>query len=352
MNAPALPGAHGLTAAWLTEALAPRLAGVKVTGVDAVPVGTGQVSDTFRLNLAYERPVNLPDTLVAKVPALDPASRAAARAIRTYEIEAGFYTHLAQGLAAAIPVCHFSAHEPEQDDYTVILEDLAPAGPGDQLAGVTVEEAAAAVDELAILHAAGWDSPDLAALPWLNRHDAASAEFTAAMVTGLYDGFRDRYAARLAPETLALIEEFLPRMAAYLAPRPGPATLTHGDFRADNLLFGRSRPHIVDWQTCAYGSPLSDLSYFLGSSLPTETRRAREHALVRRYHAALTASGIPLTWDDCWSSYREHAFHGITMSIGASMLVERTDRGDDMFCTMTARHAGHALDLDSLSILG
>ncbi|MEO3787722.1 phosphotransferase [Actinocorallia sp. B10E7] len=352
MSAPALSGPSGLTAAWLTEALAPRLSGVEVTDVQATPVGTGQVSDTLRLALTYERPVDLPSTLVAKVPALDPASRAAARAIRTYEVEAGFYTHLAQGLSAAIPVCYFSAHEPEHDDYAVILEDLTPGRPGDQLAGVTVEEAAAAVDELAVLHAAGWDSPDLASLSWLNRHSTASAEFTAAMVTGLYEGFRDRYAERLAPEALALIEDFLPHLAAYLAPRSGPSTLTHGDFRADNLLFGRPRPAILDWQTCSYGSPLSDLSYFLGSSLSTDTRRAHERALVRRYHSTLTAGGIPLTWDDCWRSYREHAFHGITMSIGASMLVERTDRGDDMFCTMTTRHAQHALDLDSLSLLG
>ncbi|WP_157963848.1 phosphotransferase [Actinocorallia populi] len=352
MSAAALPDASGLTADWLTEALAPRLAGVKVTGVEAAPVGTGQVSDTFRLTLAYDRPADLPATLIAKVPALDPASRAAARAIRTYEIEAGFYTHLATGLAAAVPVCHFSAHEAENDDYTVLLEDLAPARPGDQLAGITVEEAAAAADELALLHAAGWDSPDLAALPWLNRHDTASAEFTAAMITGLYEGFRERYADRLSAEVLTLLEDFVPRLGAYLTPGSGPSTLVHGDFRADNLLFGRPRPVILDWQTCAYGSPLSDLAYLLGSSLPVETRRAHERTLVRRYHAALTSSGVPLGWDDCWTSYREHVFHGIAMAVGASMLVERTDRGDEMFCTMTTRHAHHALDLDSLSLLG
>ncbi|GAA0938374.1 phosphotransferase [Actinocorallia libanotica] len=351
MSSLALSGASGLTADWLNEALSSRLAGVKVTGVETAPVGTGQVSDTFRLSLAYDRPADLPATLIAKVPALDPESRAAARAIRTYEIEAGFYTHLARGLASAVPVCHFSAHDPGSDDYAVLLEDLAPARPGDQLAGITVEEAAAVVDELALLHAAGWDSPDLAALPWLNRHDAASAEFTAALITGLYEGFRERYADDLTPEVFALLEGFLPRLGAYLTPGSGPFTLTHGDFRADNLLFGRGRPVILDWQTCAYGSPLSDLSYLLGSSLPVEARRAHEHTLVRRYHAALTSNGTPLSWDDCWTAYREHAFHGIAMGVGASMLVERTDRGDEMFCTMVTRHAHHALDLDSLSLV-
>jgi hypothetical protein len=40
------------------------------------------------------------------------------------------------------------------------------------------------------------------------------------------------------------------------------------------------------------------------------------------------------------------------MGIGASMLVQRTDRGDEMFCTMVERHAWHARDLDALATLG
>ena len=35
------------------------------------------------------------------------------------------------------------------------------------------------------------------------------------------------------------------------------------------------------------------------------------------------------------------------MGIAASMLVERTERGDHMFMTSITRHAQHALDLDA-----
>ncbi|TDE37240.1 DUF1679 domain-containing protein [Actinomadura sp. 6K520] len=344
---PPVSGAAGLTASWLSDALA-----TKVTAVRTEPVGTGQVSDSLRLFLSYAGGTGLPPTMVAKVPAADPSSRAAARAIRTYEVEASFYAEIAGRLDAGVPACHFSAYEPERDEYTVLLEDLAPALPGDQLAGVTAGDAAAAIDEMAALHAAGWDDPALAALPWLNRHDAESAAFTAAMVTGLYDGFRERYGADLHPDVLTLIEDFLPSIGGYLADREGPSTLFHGDFRADNLLFGGPRAAVVDWQTCAYGPGPADLAYFLGSSLPVEARRSRERALVERYHRALTGRGVGITWDDCWDAYRRHAFHGIVMSIGASMIVERTDRGDEMFRTMITRHAHHAKDLDALSLLG
>jgi hypothetical protein len=40
------------------------------------------------------------------------------------------------------------------------------------------------------------------------------------------------------------------------------------------------------------------------------------------------------------------------MAVAASMLVERTARGDEMFLTMARRHARHALDLDAAALLG
>jgi hypothetical protein len=347
----AVSGAADVTTTWLTEALAPQLDVAEVTAVTAEPIGTGQVSESLRLQLTYDRPVELPATMVAKVPSSNEASRAAARAIRTYEVEASFYSGVAGKLDASLPTCYFSAYEPENDDYVVLLQDLAPAKPGDQLAGISPDEAAAAIDEMAALHAAGWDDPALAALPWLNRNGADSAAFTAALVTDLYTGFKERYEARLDAEVIKLIEEFLPSLGAYLTAEAASSTLTHGDFRADNLLFGGPRPFVLDWQTCAYGPGLSDLAYFLGSSLPVQLRRDHEQTLVRRYHSALTSRGIQLTWDDCWEDYARYAFHGVVMSVGAAMLVERTDRGDEMFCTMTTRHAHHARDTQATSLL-
>jgi hypothetical protein len=39
------------------------------------------------------------------------------------------------------------------------------------------------------------------------------------------------------------------------------------------------------------------------------------------------------------------------MAFAASMLVERTERGDQMFLTMARRHAAHVLDLSSHELL-
>jgi hypothetical protein len=359
-------GASDLTAGFLTQALAGRLFGAAVAAVEPVPVGTGQVSDTFRLHLTYDRgsgdgrndgqpgedAAALPATMIAKVPAADPASRGAARAFRTYEIEASFYRELAPGLPVALPECFYAAYDPALDEYVVLLADLAPAQPGDQLAGLSPDDAAAAIGELAALHAAGWGSPELAALPWLNRSSPDSAALMTAVVTDLYPGFRDRYGDRLEPPTLGLIEAFLPHLGRYLAGRGEQRTVVHGDFRADNLLFGPARPVVLDWQTASFGAGTGDLSYFLGSSLPVPLRQQHEADLVRLYHSILASRGVPLAWTDCWDGYRWHAFSGIVMDVIAAMVVQQTARGDDMFAAMASRHARHALDLDALALVG
>jgi aminoglycoside phosphotransferase (APT) family kinase protein len=348
----AVGGGSDLTPDFLSRALAVHLDGASVAEVEAARVGTGQVSDTYRLTLTYsggdEHP---PATLIAKVPAADPASRGAARAFRTYEIEACFYAQVAPGLPVAVPMCYYAAYDAGPDEYIVLLADLAPAEPGDQLAGLTADDAAAAISELAALHAAGWARADLAALAWLNRSSPAAADLLRAVVTDLFPGFRDRYADRMEPGSLELIEQFVPQLDRYLADRNEPRTIVHGDFRADNLLFGPAGPVVLDWQTASFGTGSSDLSYFLGSSLPVPVRQEHEQALVRLYHSALLGRGVPMTWTDCWNGYRRHAFGGLVMDIVAAMVVQQTARGDEMFAAMANRHAQHAIDLDALALV-
>ena len=48
---------------------------------------------------------------------------------------------------------------------------------------------------------------------------------------------------------------------------------------------------------------------------------------------------------------RLDSFGGVLMAIVASMIVQRTERGDLMFLTSTTRHAQHALDLDAPALL-
>jgi hypothetical protein len=347
MFIPTTPDA--ITPEWLTEVL-----GASVTSVDKAMVGTGQMGDSVRLTLGYDGATG-PTSVVAKLPALDPTSRATAAAVRSYEIEVSFYRELAPQLPVRAPRCHLALHDQATDDFILLLEDMAPARQGDQLAGCSVDQAAIAVEELPKLHAPLWGDPALESLPWLHRTTADSVVMTTMLVTGLYDGFRTRYTERLDPEVFELCERFIPRLASYLTDRPGPWTVAHGDYRLDNLLFGTDADGppvaVVDWQTVAHGPGVADLSYFIGAGLLPDDRRAHEDDLVRAYHAALTATGLELDWEDCWQQYRRHTFAGLMMAVAASMLVEQTERGDEMFMAMANRHGRHALDLDAEALI-
>ena len=144
-----------LTPAWLTDALAPTglLEGASVVDVALTPVGTGQMCDSFRLALTYDRPTTAPPSVVAKQPAADPTSRTTALQLRSYEIEVRFYQQLAPALPIRTPHVFHASIDVATAAFVLLLEDLAPARQGDQLAGCSVAEATVAVDELVKLHA-------------------------------------------------------------------------------------------------------------------------------------------------------------------------------------------------------
>ncbi|CAN5741185.1 MAG: phosphotransferase [Ilumatobacteraceae bacterium] len=344
--APPLTGAGDLTAEWLSAAL-----GTVVTGVTLEPVGTGQVADTVRIGVDYAEAGTGPATVIAKVPAAEEASRAGARLTRTYEIEASFYRDLAPGLPVRTPHCHHAAHDPETDAYVVLLEDVAPATQGDQMAGCTVEDIAAAVDELALLHGPRWGDASLLDLDWLHRAKPEQLAATVDLVGYTVGPFHEQYRDLVTPQTMDVLDELTPHLGAYLRHRPEPWTIVHGDFRADNLLFGGPRVVVVDWQTVGVGPAAGDLSYLLGASLTPELRRRHEGELVDRYVGRLGEQGVAVDRDALWEGYRRWAFGGLIMAVAASALVRRTARGDEMFITMADRHAQQAIDLESLSLV-
>ena len=168
-----------LTPAFLTEVLAGVTGGAAVTAVDTALVGTGQLGECVRLTLTYDRDTAAPTSLVAKLPSTDDNSRAAAAVVRAYEIEVGFYRDLRAGLSVRTPHCFHASLDLDSNDFVLLLEDITAGTQGDQLAGCSVDEAAAAVAQLPGLHAPRWGDASLEQLEWLHRStEATSAMFT------------------------------------------------------------------------------------------------------------------------------------------------------------------------------
>ena len=348
-----------LTPGWITDALtaAGSLREAFVAGVRLHPLGTGQMCDSWRVTLTYEGSSTGPATLVAKLPAADATSRATAQSLRSYEREVRFYQQLASELPVTTPAVFYADVEPATASFVLLLEDIAPATQGDQLAGCSPEVAEVAIAELVRLHAPRWNDESLHSIEWLYGDPVMSKQMLLMLLPALWQGFCARYATVLESHVHEAGVVLFARLAEYLMPTPNE-TIVHGDYRLDNLLLdpdlGAARPlTVVDWQTCGVNNAMQDVAYFIGAGLLEDDRRAVEDRLVRTYHELLSATGVAgYKWDECWRDYRRGTWAGLIMAVAASMMVERTERGDQMFMTMASRHARHALDLDAADVIG
>ncbi|MDT5338074.1 MAG: hypothetical protein QOD90_3579 [Mycobacterium sp.] len=338
-----------LTSEWLTAALN---AG-EVTDFTFDRIGTGQMSECYRVALTYADGEDGPASVVLKVAAADPSSRQTGLAMGLYEREVRFYTDIAPGLHGPVAPCHHAAYDPATGMFDLLLGDAAPAVVGDEIGGATIEEAAMALTQLGRVHGPLLGNAALAGAEWINRESPLNQGLMAA----LYAAFIDRYSDDIAPEHREVCERLVATFDAYLAAEAasgGPQGLIHGDYRLDNMLFGEDgadRPlTVVDWQTVTWGPALTDVAYFLGCALPTQQRRDHGEALLRAYHDALGPDAT-LTMEDVREGVRRQSFFGVVMAIVSPMLVERTERGDRMFMTMIARHCTHVLDLDAMAVL-
>jgi len=351
MSFPTTPEA--MSPGWLAERLGQSADTLR--GFSVAKVGTGQMCDSFRLTLDWAGDwaggIDAPATVVAKCPSHDEASRNIAKLTGTYVKEVSWYRELAAGSGVAAPHCYHAEIADDDVDFVLILSDLAPARQGDQLAGLGIDGLAPCIDAAAGLHALLWNDPRLDTLPWLARDNS---EVVRALFPQFYTGFRERYAERLAPEVLDLGAGIVERIDAYLARQSAARTIVHGDLRIDNILFapGGARCWLVDWQTLGRGSGASDLAYLIGTSIADPAERvAADRPAFDQWLAALRRHGIDPDAAGLWDDYRVGALSGYFMAVFASMSVERTARGDEMFAVMAERPARQALMLGSLDLL-
>jgi hypothetical protein len=344
-----------ITPAWLTQALraAGVISGASVTAITRQRVGTGLVGQNVRFTLTYDRDEpDAPASVVGKFPSTEPMSRATAVGGGIYERETRFYREVAPTVRIRTPRCFAALFDPASSDFVLLMEDLAPARQGDQIAGCTIAQSELALVELAGLHAPRWGEVALSGLDWLPRATPESLRRREALYRLVWPRFLETYAGALPPGGVALGERFGRALARGLDPGEAAPSVTHGDYRIDNMMFGTEAGGypvaVVDWQTVGIGVGAWDAAYFLGAGPLIDDRRAHEERLVRRYHDALLEGGVTgYAWDTCWRDYRQGTLHGLIMTVVSSMIVDTDARGVAMFSAMAERHFTHALDLDA-----
>jgi hypothetical protein len=354
-----IPGPGELTPQFVTSCL--REAGhdgVLVRNLRGTRIGTGQIGQCIRYELELAGAAeDVPRTLVAKFPSDDPTSRQTGVQLRNYLKEVSFYQQLQGRVGIRTPRCYYAAIEGEGPVHLLLLEDMAPATQGNQLAGCSADVARAAVQELVGLHAPTWCDRALLDVDWLGAPNAMAVQIGRALYQGQLPAFLDRFRARLEPDEAAIIERVAQSQGPPFELLGDAFAVVHVDYRLDNLLIdeAQSPPAIaaVDWQSLTLGNPLADVAYFLGAGLLPEVRRQLERTIVSDYHRGLRAAGVEgYDAQRCWHDYRRGVFAGFAVTVIAAPMVQQTERGDEMFTAMARRHARHALDLGSEELLG
>lgn len=328
---------------------------IEIADVVTTPVGTGQMAHSYRLALTYDRRTEgTPDSIIAKLPSTDPASRQMAAATGAYQREVQFYQHLGGITGVRSPNCFHAELSDNLTDFLLLLEDMGPARTVEQIGGCNVDQADLALAQAAALHGGSWLRTELREQRWLPVENVWNA--LAGAIPNIIVPWLDRFGTYLEPDHINAVHRLGREVTSWLAMLSEHRTLWHGDFRLDNLLFdaqgGKTPIAVVDWQSTAVAPGVIDVSYFLGNSLSETDRSNHERALVDEYHRRVTAQGVEnYGREQCWREYQAHALYGLVLTIPASMGVESTERGDAMFGAMASRAAQQIVDNESFEAL-
>jgi hypothetical protein len=331
-----------ITVGWLNQVLGEGgiLAGATIRSFDRQVIGedVGFLGELSRISLRYDRPASAaPSSLIAKLPTRDETARNIAQTFGFYEREIHFYQEMAEQIGVRTPRRYYSAMEPSLGRFVLLLEDLAPARCGDQLASCPLEEAKVALRELAKLHALWWNSLYQQSWPF----------------------FVETFKGQL-PDAIFEIGERFGTSFATLADSLGtrPSTIVHTDFRLDNMFFDLpdgSAFALIDWQIVQRGLGAADVTYFLAGNFPIDVRRQHQTELLRAYHDALLSHGVAgYDFDQCLKDYRLAAlFMMIFLVTGREQvdLARYGDRAQTLAAIMMERYTTAILDLNAAEFL-
>ena len=357
-------GPQEITPDWLTQAL--RQTGtitdatVKSFDSETIGEGAGFMGQLAQVALHYEdSAAGAPRSLIAKFPSDIPENRGIGNHFHFYERETHFYREIADEVELRTPRCYYSAMDVEADEYVLLLEDLAPARVGDQLAGCSTDEAELAIRHLAKFHATWWESPRLAEIDWMPFvSDPAQVQAVEDSYRDSWDSFLERFGDKLQPPMVRTGERLADNIAgimAYLA--EPPRTIIHGDYRLDNLFFataeGGDPLAVIDWQIAFRGLGVFDVAYFMSGGLHPKERKAKEMDILRTYHSILTENGVRgYGFDQCLHDYRlSTLFCLVYPVIGGGTNDMGNERGVALWNGWLDRNVAAILDLDAAELM-
>lgn len=285
-----------LTADWIRRAL--NMDSIEDIEVADIGEGAGAMNSILRCTLIHDRK---PESVIVKLSSPDKSIRRIAKLLSMYRREYLCFRQLAPDMPIGIPELLYGDFDQSSHDFTLVMEDLNYMESKDQLVGADAETARRAVRAIAELHGRYWNRLDRPpASDFLAAVGGPKPLLTQLIYLWSLPTCIKRFQNLFSDQTRRLAEAFGHRTVDYLRiSASGPQTLTHGDFRLDNLFFNETGVTVIDWQTCGLnGNGLYDVAYFMVTSVPTEIRRQVEREVLAEYQNIVGMD------DYCWNTYR------------------------------------------------
>lgn len=317
-----------LTATWAQQVINQHLADIQVQRVHINSIDIATTTRT-RLTIEHTGGNSFPHQWFVKTPSLNLKARAITALPQLLHTETRFYKELAPIIPIPKPKT-LSANSYLGRGSTLVLPDLSAEGyslgqPGDAL---SAEQATLVIKQLADLHAKFWNQAD------------TDPEYTwlAGPVRKLEDRLGTALAVPLMKLGLAKSKSVVPaslhkpaihyaryrKRAMHFLSRDSQ-TIIHHDCHPGNLFWNQSRPGLLDWQMVRIGEGISDIAYFLATSLDPEIRRSNENQLLDYYVQQLSKhQNIKINTEQIKQRYRAHLIYPfeamlITLAVGGMM---------------------------------
>ncbi len=334
-----------LTADWLTKALKPSFPNIAVEHFEntTIGVGSGFMGDLERVSLTSASNADHPKTVVVKFSSHFEATRILAGRMNYYGRELGFYEDCAKTAGVKTPTIYCQHFDAQNQHFVMVMEDLAPAVPTDQVVGNTLEQSEQVMLAFADLHGKWWNSPDLKQMAWTApiTHVTPIKESLIQLEASIQDA--ERTGRFDAYPNMKRLQPRLPPLFAMEPPQPEPYTLVHGDLRSDNIFFSpespSDEPTIIDWQTAGIGQPMTDIARWLTQSIDIDLRRQHETDLLKLYHERLIANGVEnYSYQKMLQEYEINLVVTLLMfSMSMDEIEQTSDRAAPLFHAMYSR---------------
>ncbi len=330
-----------------------------VTGltVEVFEKNAGLFSRLARLRLTWEgRHAELPSSLILKLATDYPTAKSLGLECYFFDREVAFYRDVAPHGRTPAPACYWCDFDAETGDFGILLADLGSLACEDQLTGISRGRLGTTIADLADMHAYWWEST---LLDDVHRCDGWGSDYMhdkPERYRRAWPMFAERFGAFMPNGTLRFGDAAADAMHKAMDDLSGrPATLAHGDVKADNLFFGGAPETLVavDWANMYQVVGTVDLALLLVQSTPVKLRRASQWELLRSWHDRLIAQiDTAYSYEDAIADYRRAALAYLVHPVCAGAYLNLEDVRARRFVTTIAQRAfTAAIDLDLEELL-